>query len=294
MIVSAPAKVNLTLEVTAVEPNGYHLLDTIFAWVELEDTLDLETAGELSLEMVAEGVELDQVAGGPDNLVIKAVRALEQKVGRPLPTRLRLTKRIPAGGGLGGGSADAAATLYGLNRLHELGLSQGELLEVARPLGADVAFGLVGGVARGTGYGDRLEPLAVPEFLRECPMVLVFPPTSCSTPEVYKLWDKLPSHVARGASDRLLQAASQVALWQQIANDLEEPAFRLRPTLHTLKNKMLFVGLEGVCVSGSGSTLFGFVAPDTDQDRVRQLLEVDGVRVLTTKIKDGTRFGSIS
>lgn len=294
MIVSAPAKINLTLEIVGVEPNGYHLLDTIFCWLELEDTLELERAEATSLCVTDEGVDTSQVTTDETNLVLKALRVMETKVGRPLPTRIALIKRIPSGGGLGGGSADAAAALFGLNILHDLGLPQKELLDLARPLGADVAFGLVGGAARGTRYGDMLEPSEIPSELLQRTLVLVMPGFGCPTPTVYGLWDQYASHVARGASDAWLQARTAQEQVKVIANDLEEPAFRLHPKLRDCKRAMIKAGLEGVCLSGSGSTLFGFLPAHHDFSAVQTDLSVLGARVKQTRLKESTRFGLVS
>jgi 4-diphosphocytidyl-2-C-methyl-D-erythritol kinase len=294
LIISAPAKINLTLEVTGVESNGYHTLDTLFAWLELEDELRLEQAKETSLSITSENVSTEFVTSGPDNLVLRAHAALERLTGRRLPTQFGLLKRIPAGGGLGGGSADAAATLVGLNRLFELGLSQEELLRVAAPLGADVSFGLVGGIARGTNYGDKLEPLPVLKELSERTLVLVLPGFACPTPEVYSLWDRSPTHRAGGATDRFLLAGSTDGKLSEIANDLEEPAFRLQPTLRDLKDEMRSLGLEGVCLSGSGSTLFGFLPLAGEVGSVQQAFSGRDVRVCKTKLKEDARLELVS
>lgn len=290
MKVQAPAKLNLTLEVTGVEENGYHTLDTLFCWLDLEDDLHLEPSDTTSLELVSAGVSTESVTTGDDNLVLRAHRAICRKVGLELKTRFRLVKRIPAGGGLGGGSADAAACLVGLNELYELGLSPSELLEMARPLGADVAFGLVGGLARGVRYGDWLEEIEFPSALRESRVVLVFPGIACPTPEVYKLWDRHRSDVARGASGRFLAAHSLDGYLASMANDLEEPAFRLHPSLRTLKASMIEAGLQGVCLSGSGSTMFGFLRQEGDFEWVRQAVGVDGFKVVETRLREARRF----
>ena len=294
MIVSAPAKINLTLEIVDVEANGYHTLDTVFSWLELEDSLQLEVAETTSLEILSEGVDIGSVDADESNLVLRALRALEKHSARRLPTRLRLTKRIPAGGGLGGGSADAAAALIGLNRVHELGLSHRVLLDLARALGADVAFGLVGGMARGTRYGDELESLPLFRPLLEQELVLVLPPFGCPTPQVYRLWDQNPSRVARGASKRFLEGASLQAKLQEIANDLEEPAFQLRPQLKDYKREMESLGLLGVCLSGSGSTLFGFLPSHLGFETVQAALGQWDLQVISSKMKESTRLGLVS
>ena len=294
MIVSAPAKINLTLEVTGIEDNGYHTLDTIFAWLQLEDSLSLEKASCTTLSILSEGVSTEMVTADSDNLVLKAHAALKRASGKELATEFVLTKRIPAGGGLGGGSADAAAALFGLNRLFQLEMSQQELLEVARPLGADVSFGLVGGMARGTRYGDVLESLSPLRPLLERELVLVFPAFPCPTPTIYGLWDKSPSKVALGASQKLLAARTEEEMLSLISNDLEEPAIQYHPPLKEYKEAMVGAGLQAVCVSGSGSTLFGFLPEAGDMDSVKQQLSHLGVGVTTTRLREDKRFELVS
>lgn len=294
MIVSAPAKINLTLEVVELEANGYHKLDTVFCWLELEDTLQLEKSAETSLHLVSDEVDLSDVRPDENNLVMKALRAVEIAVGRTLPTRLELVKRIPSGGGLGGGSADAAATLFGMNILHDLRLTQEQMMELARPLGADVAFGLVGGAARGTRYGDVLESCRLETDIWDFQVVLLMPEFGCPTPAVYKLWDEKPESPARGCSERFLQAGNAREQIAVVANDLEEPAFRLRPELREYKNQMLEAGLSGVCLSGSGSTLFGFLPPDVNRQDITGKLAHLPAKVKFTKLKESNRFGLVS
>jgi 4-diphosphocytidyl-2-C-methyl-D-erythritol kinase len=287
MIVKAPAKINLTLEVTGVEENGYHTLDTLFAWLDLHDTLEFSQAETSTLEIRSDGVSTELVTDDESNLVMRALRFLEQSCARALPTRLVLTKRIPTGGGLGGGSADAAAALIGLRQIHGLAMDDIELHRLAARLGADVAFGLVGGFARGRRYGDELESLALPEDLKRRELVLLAPGFPCPTPEVYNSWDKQPGYKARGASSRFLAASAKKRL-QQVANDLQPAAETLFPELRVLKEKMLEAGLEGVCLSGSGSTLFGFVPREGSATLVEKRLCGLG-KVMLTKLKEDGR-----
>jgi 4-diphosphocytidyl-2-C-methyl-D-erythritol kinase len=287
MIVEAPAKINLTLEVTGVEENGYHTLDTLFAWLDLHDTLELSASTESRLEIRAEGVDTAAVGADESNLVLRALRALERHCARELPTRMLLTKRIPAGGGLGGGSADAAAALLGLTQLHELSITRRELQGLAAGLGADVAFGLVGGFARGRGYGEQLEPLPLPPDLKGCQLVLLAPEFACPTPAVYRSWDREPGSAARGSSDRFLNASTLALRWKQIANDLQPAAERLFPRLAELRQSMKDSGLEGVSLSGSGSTLFGFVPQEGSAEEIQKRLQGLGTVVLTGLREDG-------
>lgn len=295
MKVAAPAKINLTLEVTGIEENGYHTLDTIFCWLDLEDSLELTKSDEETfLSMESSDVSLDGIELNESNLILRAHRAVEKRVGATLPTKYQLWKRIPSGGGLGGGSADAAAALVGLNGLYQLGLSHRDLLELARPLGADVSFGLLGGAARGTRYGDILEPVRLPSFLLERPLFLLFPEFGCPTPKVYGLWDRQQSRVAQGSSQKFLEAVEPSSLFGWVRNDLEEPAFELHPPLRAYKQKMEEAGLVGCCLSGSGSTLFGFLPEEGDVGKMEQALSTLDVRVVTTKLKEEARIELVS
>lgn len=288
MKLEAPAKINLTLEVTAVESNGYHTLDTLFVWLDLHDSLECEAAEVTSLEMTSDGADLSRVESDESNLVLRALRSVEAKVGRTLPTAFRLTKRIPAGGGLGGGSADAAAALIGLRRLHGLDLSDEELHSLAARLGADVAFGLMGGFARGTRYGDVLERLSLPEDLHDRTLVLLAPGFACPTPEVYRAWDVDPKRPAEGSTERFLSAAADRRLGY-IQNDLEPAAVGLYPQLGTLKSRMQSLGLEAVTLSGSGSTLFGFI-PRAGLAEEPEIALAEFGRVTRTTLRKGERY----
>lgn len=283
MRLSAPAKINLTLEVTGVEANGFHTLDTLFAWLDLHDSLEIEQAAETLLEVEGEGVDTSLVTADEDNLVLKALRALEGHAGRPLPTRFRLTKRIPAGGGLGGGSADAAAALVGLPRLHQIEIAPEQLQTLAARLGADVAFGLRGGFARGLRYGDQLSQLSLPTELADATLVLLAPGFPCPTPIVYRAWDQMPSRVARGASERFLKAAPGGRL-SEIRNDLQAPAESLYPILTELRLEMEQAGLSAVTLSGSGSTLFGFWSGEGPPQAAVERLSGRG-KVMVTRLR---------
>jgi 4-diphosphocytidyl-2C-methyl-D-erythritol kinase len=169
----AHAKLNLDLAVVGVRPDGYHELRTRFQAISLHDLLIVEPAATASLE-----------GGGPDDLVLRAQRALEAAAGRPLPARFRLIKRIPPGAGMGGGSSDAAAALRGLARLHELEL---DLAAIAPLLGADVPFFLQGGGAVAGGLGEILTPACVDD----CWYAIAWPGFQLSTPAVFRRWDEV-------------------------------------------------------------------------------------------------------
>jgi 4-diphosphocytidyl-2-C-methyl-D-erythritol kinase len=184
----AHAKLNLSLAVLGVRADGYHELRTRFQAISLHDLLIVERAAHTTL----------QGGTGPDDLVLRAQRALEQAAGRPLPARFTLVKRIPAGAGLAGGSADAAAALRGLARLHGIDC---DLSPVARALGADVPFLLTGGAAIATGVGERLHATATDAGW----YAIAWPGFPLSTPRVFARWDEIggdgDNHLTRAALD---------------------------------------------------------------------------------------------
>ena len=273
----ALAKINLTLELLDTLPNGYHQLDTVFQSLELADQLFLSKAETTSLEIIDEigcgfAVNADQ-----DNLVLKAHRALQNLTGQELPCHFVLHKNIPAGGGLGGGSADCAAALKGLNDLYNLALSHEVLLTEAGKLGADVAFGLIENTAHGLGKGEQITKLPPPELFKEWGVLLLIPSFGLSTPEVYKAWDKLPEgkrRPAQGSSTRLIKLlekqpaphAQEASLWQvkflnELKNDLYPAAQILHPELSSIREALLVWGCQAAQLCGSGSTVFAMLNP---------------------------------
>ena len=154
MVLRTPAKVNLALEVLRKRPDGYHELSTVLQAVDLCDRLTVETADTITLETSEPGLPTDE-----RNLVVRAARMLRDAAGVDRGARIRLEKRIPLAAGLGGGSSDAAATLWGLNRLWGLRWKRERLVELAVALGMDVPFFLGRGRALGTGRGEVLRPL---------------------------------------------------------------------------------------------------------------------------------------
>ena len=212
--VVAPAKLTTSLRVVGVRSDGYHLLEAEMVSLDLADELDFAEGDGLEIVGDAAGISCDD-----DNLVRRALRA----VGRTAHVRLR--KRIPPGGGLGGGSADAAAVLRWAGC---------DDLDVAATLGADVPFCLRGGRARVTGIGDVLDPL--PFVART--FTLVVPPFGCSTPAVYRQWDALGGPTAAGP------------------NDLEPAALVVEPRLVEWRDRLGEATGETPVLAGSGSTWF--------------------------------------
>lgn len=174
----APAKLNLFLHVLGRRPDGYHDLQTVFQFLQLGDTLHLQRQETATLSLTAELAGVDP----EDNLVMRAARLLQAASGCGLGARITLEKRLPMGGGIGGGSSDAATTLLGLNRLWSLGMSLDDLATLGLKLGADVPVFVRGHAAWAEGVGERLEPLDLPE-----PWYLVLTPDAhVATAEVFR------------------------------------------------------------------------------------------------------------
>jgi 4-diphosphocytidyl-2-C-methyl-D-erythritol kinase len=173
----APAKLNLFLHVTGRRADGYHLLETVFQLIDLSDRVDLSRRDDGEIELI------DPIAGVPpdQDLTIRAARLLAQETGCRLGVRIGLRKRIPMGGGLGGGSSDAATVLLGLNRLWGLSLDRRTLMRIALKLGADVPFFIFGRTAYATGVGERLRPCAQPQRH----FVVLAPPVAVATASVF-------------------------------------------------------------------------------------------------------------
>ena len=213
-VVAAPAKLTRSLRITGVRADGYHLIDAEMVSLDLADTLTLDDGEGLVVRGAGDAVPVDD-----DNLVVKALRAVGRRA------HVTIDKRIPAGAGLGGGSADAAAVL------RWAGVTD---LELASSIGADVAFCLVGGRARVTGIGEQVAPLP----LEPHTFTLLTPPVHCATRAVYRAWDDLGGPTADGP------------------NDLEPAALAVAPELATWRDRLGdLTGLTPV-LAGSGSTWF--------------------------------------
>ena len=280
MRTSARCKTNLFLEVRGKRPDGYHELDTIFIELDLADDLELEAAPDLEVVSVGD----PNVPSGPENLIWRAADALRKRVGRPeLGARIHVTKRVPSGGGLGGGSSDAAATIRALDVLWGLGLSKDVLAEVAATVGSDCAFFIEGGLQRGTGRGEKLERLPLPS--QPLDLVLLLPEASCPTPQVYKaLAPHLgpPLHDPKNLLDALARGDRE-GVARSLWNRLEKPCFELFPVVREAKKDLERRGLLGGLLSGSGATVFGLARDQAQAENVASELREEGRRAFVTR-----------
>ncbi len=269
----APAKVNLGLEVLGRRPDGYHEIRTVMQAVSLCDEIELEARqdGRLRLECVGADLPSDET-----NLVLRAARLLRELCGAERGADVRLTKRIPVGGGLGGGSSDAAITLLALAQLWELSPSEDELAAMAAGLGSDVPFFLTGGAALCEGRGERVTPLPCPATLH---YVLVMPELPVSTARVYER--AAAGLTDRGAAgDNVVEALSEgdpERLGRCLRNDLEEAACAESEELRALRRALAQCSevrrARGHLLSGSGSSFFVIARGRSRAERVARAVE---------------------
>ncbi len=248
------------LEVLGKRDDGYHEIATVMQAVDLFDRLTVEAAEDLSLWSSDPALPTDD-----GNLIVKAARMLADKAGVPARARITVDKRIPVAAGLGGGSSDAAATLWALNRLWGLRWSRARLAEVAERIGMDVPFFLGTGRAVATGRGERLTPLPGAGAYA---LVLVNPKIPLSTREVYERvplgWVGEARHTPRMVEALRTRSARTVA--GALANSLEALVEPMLPAIRQMKAALLAAGALGAVMSGSGPTVFG-VARSLDHAR---------------------------
>ena len=262
IVEAARAKINLALHVRARRTDGYHELETLFAFVADGDVLTIEKAAEDAFAVT--GPFAPALAGEGDNLVLRARDRFREAFGVRKPVAIRLEKNLPVASGMGGGSADAAATLRALARLHGVSSDDPALMRCADALGSDVPACLLSTTAIGRGRGEALTPI---EGAPGVPVLLVNPGVAVSTPAVFGRWDR----VDRGgiATDMSLLDAAGLG-----RNDLQSPAIALAPEVAAVLTLLeAQPGATLVRMSGSGATCFALfqniAARDAAAERVR-------------------------
>lgn len=254
MQVRAHAKINWSLRVTGKRADGFHDLETVFQAISLHDTLTFTKAGRLALTCDDPTIPVDDT-----NLVVRAARAL----GAP-PVAIHLEKRIPAGGGLGGGSSNAATTLVTLARMFDI---DAPLAELALSLGSDVPFFLVGGTAYATGRGEVLTALP---HAAGVPLLLLMPEERVMTKEAFAGLRRFSPPIGLERAAKLLP--------QDLVNDFEDSVFAQLPRLAVLKQRLLDEGAGWAGMSGSGSTIVGaFANPAARDAALRAFADVRAV-----------------
>jgi len=266
MRLTSLAKINLHLRVGAPEADGFHPLLSWFCTVGLCDTLELTATEAPGITLQCDRADVPTDA---TNLIVQAGQAILRHLPSPRGAAVTLQKRIPMGGGLGGGSSNAATALIGFNQIWNARLPMSRLHDLAAQLGSDVPFFLHGPSSVCTGHGENVTPIARP---RPRWAVLFFSDFSMPTRQVYQQFDQKPR---QGIQDH--------PLWPQwtnlpaplllllLRNDLEEPAFELRPELATLRSDLERHLGQPVRMSGSGSTLFTLADEQEEAEEFAQL-----------------------
>ena len=300
MKIEAYAKVNFTLDVYGTRPDGYHALRSVVMPISLADTLEIETTA---------GGSITSDTGYDDDLCVKAARVLRSQIsnlksqisdfgaqgsdfgaqisdfgargsdfGAQVGVSIHVTKRIPAGGGLGGGSADAAAVLRALNELWELELPLPELAEIGAQVGSDVPALVLGGAVLMEGRGERVQDLRLKTG--DLNLVLVNPGVHSSTREVYAAC-RAREKDASSPTDAMVAAMKAGDFAQIVAatsNDLQAPAVKLHPEIADALTSLRTAGATGVTMSGSGSCVFGFAPDSATAERISADLNFRGLQ----------------
>ncbi|MDQ3221646.1 MAG: 4-(cytidine 5'-diphospho)-2-C-methyl-D-erythritol kinase [Acidobacteriota bacterium] len=262
------AKLNLYLEVIGKRDDGYHELCTVFQTVSLHDDLTFSTGDSIRLTCNDKKIPADD-----RNLIVKAAKILREKFDIHPGAGIHLEKRIPAPGGLGGGSSNAAITLLGLKKLWSLEVGFDELLEIGRMLGSDVPFFLYGGTSVGTGRGTEVKPLA---DIVEKQMLIVIPDVSVSTRDAFEMLNapNLTTDAAKSILNNCRFDTESIDLRHSaIKNDFETTVFAAYPEIKTVKQTLLDLGAVNASMSGSGASVFGIF--DTEETRQTAMKALD-------------------
>lgn len=256
MRIQAHAKINLYLDVIGRRPDGYHDIETIFHSIGLHDEIYLRKRSD---RQIIVRCEHPAVPSGPGNLAYRAAKILLDSTPDLNGVEIRIVKRIPVASGLGGGSADAAAVLCGMNMLFDVGLTQTDLMKLGIQLGADVPFCILGGAAFGEGIGEILTPLPA---LEDAWILLANPGFEISTAWVYGQVNLSLTPPKKNVTilTRYLRSGALSSVARHLYNGLEVPVFSKHPVIAEIKLRLdRCPGSFGVLMSGSGATVFAFM-----------------------------------
>ena len=253
-------KINIGLRVVRKREDGYHDLETIFYPVYgLHDELEVEIADEFAF--LQDGIEVDCLP--TDNLIYKVYQRMQEHFPQIGNVRIRFKKNIPFGAGLGGGSSDAAHMAIALNELFQLGLTQKQLAEEVRPLGADCPFFIYNTPCYAEGIGDKLTPISLD--LSGMRLVMIKPDCGVSTKEAYA------GIKPKGCSELFKVVQNGSELFKEATNDFEDTVFVAHPEIAEIKQRLLDAGAVYAAMSGSGSTVFGLFEHDAEGSTDAQL-----------------------
>ncbi|SFH78975.1 4-diphosphocytidyl-2-C-methyl-D-erythritol kinase [Pseudobutyrivibrio sp. OR37] len=270
----ALAKINIGLDVTGIRDDGYHEVRMIMQTVNLFDKLTIKKTADGSITM---STNLKFLPVDSDNLCIKAAELLIKEFGIKEGVHIDLEKHIPVAAGMAGGSTDAAAVLFGVNKLFNLKLSKKDMMERGVKIGADVPYCIMRGTALAEGIGEILSPL--PPMIK-CPVLIAKPGISVSTKQVYQSLDACFDTVKHPDIDGLIsdiKAGDLKSLCNNMGNVLEEVTIPLHPIIADIKANMMENGAVGAMMSGSGPTVFGFFDDNKKAKSAKEALTKTGM-----------------
>ncbi|MCR4568563.1 MAG: 4-(cytidine 5'-diphospho)-2-C-methyl-D-erythritol kinase [Pseudobutyrivibrio sp.] len=272
--IKALAKINIGLDVTGIRDDGYHEVRMIMQTVNLFDKLAISKTADGSISMSS---NLHFLPVNDDNLCIKAAKLLIEEFNIKQGVNIQLEKHIPVAAGMAGGSTDAAAVLFGLNRLFGLGLSRKQLMSRGVMIGADVPYCVMRGTALAEGIGEVLSPL--PPMVK-CPVLIAKPGISVSTKQVYEALDSKFDSVSHPDIDKLIndiKAKDLHSICSHMGNVLEEVTIPMHPVISDIKKNMMDNGAVGAMMSGSGPTVFGFFEDNKTARAAKEVLTATGM-----------------
>ncbi|WP_043931800.1 4-(cytidine 5'-diphospho)-2-C-methyl-D-erythritol kinase [Bacillus sp. EB01] len=263
LLVKAPAKINLSLDVLHKRPDGYHEVEMIMTTIDLADRLELSPNETGQIKIVSQS---RFVPDDHRNLAYQAAQLLKDRFGVKQGVTISIDKIIPVAAGLAGGSSDAAAALRGLNKVWGLGLSLDELAVLGAEIGSDVSFCVYGGTALATGRGEKIEQLPTPPT---CWVILAKPFTGVSTADVYRRLDVSSIiHPKTAAMIDAIRDNNYAEVCRNVGNVLEGVTLKHYPEVAQIKEQMKRFGADAVLMSGSGPTVFGLVKHDSRMHRI--------------------------
>jgi 4-diphosphocytidyl-2-C-methyl-D-erythritol kinase len=263
ILVKAPAKINLALDVLHKRTDGYHEVKMVMTTIDLADRVEIEL---LDTDQIKISSHNRFVPDDNRNLAYQAAVLLKNKYKISKGVSISITKSIPVAAGLAGGSSDAAATLRGLNTLWNLGLSLDELARIGAEIGSDVSFCVYGGTALATGRGEIIQPIDPPPH---CWVVLAKPFIGVSTADVYGQLNL--SAIKHPNVDQMVESIKNQdyqGICKEMGNVLEEVTLKNYPEVAQIKEQMKRFGADAVLMSGSGPTVFGLIQHDSRMQRV--------------------------
>lgn len=260
---TAPAKINLSLNVLGKREDGYHEVEMVMTTIDLTDRIELQT---LVHDEIKVSLESRYVPNDERNLAYQAASALKKRYGLSNGVYIKIDKEIPVSAGLGGGSSDAAAVLRGLNRLWSLHLTKEELAEVGATIGSDVPFCVYSSTAIARGRGEKIELLPSPPA---CWVVLARPDIGVSTKKVFDSLDlEEVTHPRTNQVIHALHRSNIGELCEAMGNSLEQVTFNLYPEVKQIKYKMIELGSPAALMSGSGPTIYCLFENESQAKRI--------------------------